>query len=126
MRLCPDPIVMVEQRLNFSRWVKDGFDAGNAVIVADGTLRVVDMKYGTGIPVSAEGNSQMRLYALGVLDMFGELYDIESVMMTMQTLRSCSIVAHVHDELIIEADSRMCPLKPCVSRWAEHRREHKG
>ncbi len=108
MRLCPDPIVMVEQRLNFSRWVKDGFDTGNAVIIADGTLKVVDMKYGTGIPVSAEGNSQMRLYALGVLDMFGELYDIESVMMTMQTLRSCSVVAHVHDELIIVKPIRAC------------------
>ncbi len=99
-RTCPDPIVMVEQRLNFSRWVKDGFGTGDAVIVADGTLQVVDMKYGTGIPVSAEGNSQMRLYALGALDMFGELYDIESVIMTIYQPR----LSNISTDAITKAD----------------------
>ena len=88
---CPDPIVMVEQRLDFSRWVKDGFGTGDAVIVADGTLHVIDFKYGTGVPVSAEGNSQMRLYALGALDMFGELYDIDTVVMTIYQPRLSSV-----------------------------------
>lgn len=88
---CPDPIVMVEQRLDFSRWVKDGFGTGDAVIVADGTLHVIDFKYGTGVPVSAEGNSQMRLYALGAVDMFGELYDIDTVVMTIYQPRLSSI-----------------------------------
>ena len=88
---CADPIVMVEQRLNFSRWVKDGFGTGDAVIVADSILQVVDFKYGTGVPVSAEDNSQMRLYALGALDMFGELYDIDSVKMTIYQPRLSNI-----------------------------------
>lgn len=88
---CPDPIVMVEQRLDFSRWVKDAFGTGDAVIVADGTLHVIDFKYGTGVPVSAEGNSQMRLYALGAVDMFGELYDIDTVVMTIYQPRLTSI-----------------------------------
>ena len=88
---CADPIVMVEQRLNFSRWVKDGFGTGDAVIVADRILQVVDFKYGTGVPVSAEGNSQMRLYALGALDMFGELYDIDTVRMTIYQPRLSNI-----------------------------------
>ena len=90
-RTCVDPIVMVEQRLDFSRWVKDGFGTGDAVIVADGTLHVVDFKYGTGVLVSAEGNSQMRLYALGALDMFGELYDIDTVVTTIYQPRLASI-----------------------------------
>lgn len=90
-RTCVDPIVMVEQRLDYSRWVQDGFGTGDAVIVADGTLHVVDFKYGTGVPVSAEGNSQMRLYALGALDMFGELYDIDTVVMTIYQPRLASI-----------------------------------
>lgn len=90
-RTCPDPIVMVEQRLNFSRWVKDGFGTGDAVIVADRILHVVDFKYGTGVPVSAEDNSQMRLYALGALDMFGELYDVDSVKMTIYQPRLSNI-----------------------------------
>lgn len=90
-RSCPDPIVMVEQRLNFSRWVRDGFGTGDVVIVADGILQVVDFKYGTGVPVSAEGNSQMRLYALGALDMFGELYDVETVKVTIYQPRLSNI-----------------------------------
>lgn len=88
---CADPIVMVEQNLDYSRWVKDGYGTGDAVIVADGMLHVVDFKYGTGVPVSAEGNSQMRLYALGALDMFGELYDIDTVVMTIYQPRLASI-----------------------------------
>ena len=88
-RTCPDPLVMVEQRLDFSRWVKDGFGTGDAIIVADGTLRIVDMKYGTGVAVSAENNSQMRLYALGALEMFGELYDIDTIAMTIWTTVAC-------------------------------------
>ena len=99
-RTCPDPIVMVEQRLNFSRWVKDGFGTGDAVIVADGILQVVDFKYGTGVPVSAEGNSQMRLYALGALDMFGELYDVETVEVTIYQPR----LSNISTDTISKAD----------------------
>lgn len=90
-KICSDPIVMVEQKLDYSRWVKDGYGTGDAVIVADGTLHVLDFKYGTGVPVSAEGNSQMRLYALGALDMFGELYDIDTVVTTIYQPRLASI-----------------------------------
>ena len=64
----------------------DGFGICDAFIVADGTLQVVDMKYGTGIPISAEGNSQMRLCALGALDMFGKLDDIESIIRELKGL----------------------------------------
>ena len=90
-RTCPDPLVMVEQRLDFSRWVKDGFGTCDAVIVADGTLRIVDMKYGTGVAVAAENNSQMRLYALGALEMFGELYDVDTIAMTIYQPRLSNI-----------------------------------
>ena len=86
MRLYPDPIVMVQQRLNFFRYVKDDFGTGNAFIVADGTLQVVDMKYGTGIPISAEGNIQMRLHTLSALNRLGELYDIESIIRELNEL----------------------------------------
>ena len=109
---CPDPIVMVEQRLDFSRWVKDGFGTGDAVIVADGTLHVVDFKYGTGVPVSAEGNSQMRLYALGAVDMFGELYDIDTVVMTIYQPRLSSISTDTisKNDLLDWAETALRPL----------------
>lgn len=53
---CPDPAVMVEQRVDFSRWVRQGFDTADALIIADGTLHIIDLKYGSEIEVSAEDN----------------------------------------------------------------------
>lgn len=78
---CKDPVVLIEQRLDFSRYVESGFGTGDCVIVADGTLYIIDYKHGTGVEVSAEGNPQMRLYALGALELFDALYDIDTVQM---------------------------------------------
>lgn len=55
----------VEQRLDFGEWVPDGFGTGDFVIISDGRVEICDLKYGKGVPVSAENNSQMMLYALG-------------------------------------------------------------
>lgn len=80
---CKDPIVLVEQRLEFSKWVPDGFGTGDCVIVADDTLTVIDYKHGIGVEVSAEKNPQMMCYALGALDLFDGIYDIQKVSMTI-------------------------------------------
>lgn len=76
---CPDAIVMLEQRLDFSRWVPEGFGTGDLVIVADRVLYVRDLKFGKGVWVDAENNSQMRLYAGGALDTYGMLYDFDVI-----------------------------------------------
>ena len=76
---CPDPLVLTEQRVDFSKYVPEGFGTCDCVIVADDELIVIDFKYGRGVQVEAEDNSQMRLYALGALEMFGSLYDIQTV-----------------------------------------------
>ena len=76
-----DPIILVEQKLDFSNYVKDAFGTGDLVIVADGILDVVDLKYGKGVEVSAVKNPQMMLYAIGALNLFDSLYDIEKVRM---------------------------------------------
>jgi hypothetical protein len=60
---CSDPVVLVEQRVDYSRWVKQGFGTADALIIADGTLRIIDLKYGTGIEVSAEDNPQLKCYS---------------------------------------------------------------
>ena len=78
-KICPDAIVMVEQRLDFSNYVKDGFGTGDLVIVADDVMQVIDFKYGKGVTVSAEHNPQMMLYALGALNLYDYLYDIKTV-----------------------------------------------
>lgn len=87
----PDAIAIVEQKLNFSEWVPDGFGTGDFVIIADGTMEICDLKYGKGVPVSAIGNSQMRLYALGAITEFSFLYDIQNVKMTIIQPRLDSI-----------------------------------
>lgn len=76
-----DPVVMVEQRLDFSKYVPDGYGTGDCVIVADEILTVIDYKHGKGVAVSAENNSQMMLYALGALEIFDSLYDISEIKM---------------------------------------------
>lgn len=77
------PAVMVEQRLDFSRYVPGGFGTGDCIIVADDVLTVIDFKYGKGVAVEAECNPQMMLYALGALEMFSILYDINEVKMVI-------------------------------------------
>ena len=80
---CSDPVVLIEQKLDYSRYVAEGFGTGDCVIIADGTLHIVDFKYGRGILVEAEDNPQMMLYALGALELFDCLYDIDTVSMTI-------------------------------------------
>lgn len=79
----PDAVVHVEFRLDFSTYVPDGFGTGDMVIVSDKSLEICDLKYGKGVPVSAEGNTQMRLYALGAVEEFGMLYAFDTVHMTI-------------------------------------------
>lgn len=80
---CPDPLVLIEQKLNFSNYVPDGFGTGDCLIIADGTMHIIDFKYGQGILVEAEENPQMKLYALGALEYFDDIYDIDNVSMTI-------------------------------------------
>ncbi len=86
-----DASIFVEQRLDFSPWVPEGFGTGDVVLISDGLLEVIDLKYGKGVPVDAESNSQMRLYGLGALNQFDMLYDIETVRMTIVQPRLDSV-----------------------------------
>lgn len=83
LQSCADPVVLVEQRLDFSKYVPEGFGTGDCVIIADGTLSVIDYKHGKGILVEAEKNPQMLCYALGALELFDGIYDIDAVSMTI-------------------------------------------
>ena len=94
-----DAEAMIEARLDFSRWVPEGFGTGDMVIVADGILEVIDLKYGKGVPVSAVENTQMRLYALGAYDVNEFLYDIKTVRMTIVQPRLDSVST---DEMPLE------------------------
>ena len=82
-QVCEDPVILIEQRLDFSCYVPDGFGTGDCLIVASPRLHVIDFKYGLGVLVDAYQNPQMMLYALGALRIFDCLYDIEEVAMTI-------------------------------------------
>ena len=88
---CKDPVTLIEQHLDFSCYVPDGFGTGDFLLVADKELNVVDFKYGRGVAVYADHNPQMMLYALGALNLFDCLYDIEQVAMTIFQPRLSSI-----------------------------------
>ena len=78
-----DPLVLIEQRLDFSSYVPDGFGTGDAVLLAPGKLHVIDFKYGQGVLVEAEHNSQMMLYALAALKKYSRKYKVKRVSMSI-------------------------------------------
>lgn len=80
---CSDPLLLIEQRLDFSQYVPDGFGTGDCLIISDDTLHIIDFKYGVGVLVESENNPQMMLYALGALSLYDSLYDIKKVSMTI-------------------------------------------
>ena len=95
---CADPVVMIEQRVDFSRWVKEGFGTADCIIIADGVLNICDYKNGQGCLVLAERNPQMMLYALGALEIFDGIYDIDTVRMTIYQPRKSNISVYEMDK----------------------------
>lgn len=75
--------VLIEQRLDFSCYVPEGFGTGDAVIISKGKLHIIDLKYGLGVLVNAEKNPQMMLYALGALRKYEKEYEIKKVKLTI-------------------------------------------
>ncbi len=90
-KTCPDTVVLIEQRLDYSKYVEEGFGTGDCVIIADGTLHIVDYKHGRGVLVEADDNPQMKLYALGALELFDCIYDIDTVSMTIYQPRRSNV-----------------------------------
>lgn len=85
-------IPLFEQRVDFSDWVPDGFGTADVVILSKHSIRVIDLKFGKGVPVAALDNTQLRLYALGAWAKFKEEYpDIREVSYTIHQPRLDSI-----------------------------------
>lgn len=76
-----DAIVLLEQRVDFSPWVPEGFGTCDCIIIQGSTLTIIDYKYGKGVAVDATDNPQMKLYALGALNDFGIAYDVTEIEM---------------------------------------------
>ena len=110
-QVCSDPTVLIEQRVDFSRWVEGGFGTADCIIVADGILQIIDYKHGLGVLVSAEKNPQMMCYALGALELFDGIYDIETVSVTIYQPRRDNISTYEisKDDLYCWADEVLKP-----------------
>ena len=83
---------LFEQRVDFSDWVADGFGTADVVILSKHKIRVIDLKFGKGLPVYAQDNPQLRLYALGAFAKFKEEFpEIKEVEYTIHQPRLDSI-----------------------------------
>jgi hypothetical protein len=102
-----DPIILLEQKVDISSYVPECSGTADCIIVSDRHLHVIDFKYGQGVPVSAERNTQMMLYALGAIGMFASLYEMEQVSMTVFQPRLANVgtFTMASEELLEWADS---------------------
>lgn len=108
---CADAKILIEQKVNFSKWVEGGTGTADCILLSDGTAEVIDYKHGVGVPVSAEseefgGNPQLMCYCLGVLEMFDGIYDIDTVKMAIYQPRRENV-------------SIYCMSKTDLLKWAE-------
>ena len=108
----PDASVLLEQRVDFSAWVPDGFGTCDCIILQDDTMTVIDYKYGKGVAVEAEKNPQMMLYALGALADYGFVYEVDRVEMHIYQPRMNNISrAELSvDELLAWGDKTVKPI----------------
>jgi len=90
-KITPDAELLLETKLDLREWVDDGFGTGDAQIIADRTLHIIDLKYGKGVTVSATDNKQMMLYALGAIREALIFYDIDLVHMTIYQPRTDNV-----------------------------------
>ena len=90
-RKTPDAILLIEQKVDITHLIENGFGTCDVIIIADGTLEVIDLKYGLGVRVSAEDNSQLKLYGSGALEAYNLMYDIHTVKLTITQPRMDSI-----------------------------------
>ncbi len=79
MRYPSKPYIALEKKIDFSKYVPDGYGTCDCIMIHGNDMHIIDFKYGKGVPVSAENNSQLMLYALGALEAYRMLYQIDTV-----------------------------------------------
>ena len=118
-------VVLLEQRVDFSPWVPDGFGTADCIIIQGTTMDVIDYKYGKGVAVSAKDNPQMKLYGLGALNDYGFVYDIETVRLHIYQprLNSISVDEICAGELMAWAEM---VVKPTAEKAAKGKGNYKA
>ena len=113
---CPDTEVLIEQKVDFSKWVEGGKGTADCILLSDGTAEIIDYKNGLGVMVSSEseefgGNPQLMCYSLGVIDMFDGIYNIDTIRMAIYQPRrdNLSIYEMSKADLLKWADEVLAP-----------------
>ena len=108
---CKSPLIMVEQRVSYDKWVPNGYGTADFICIGEKELLITDFKYGLGVLVDATKNSQLMCYALGALDCYGFLYDIETVTMTIFQPRRENVSSYTMNvaDLLKWADEVLAP-----------------
>lgn len=104
MKFENQPYVAIEKRVSFGAYVPEGFGTADCILIGGGVLHIIDFKYGKGVPVSAEGNPQLSLYALGAYEAYKILYPIETIRMSI-----------VQPRLSDEVSEWSCPVKELLA-----------
>ena len=106
-----DAVIELEQKIDFTKWVPEGFGTSDVVVLADKTIEIIDLKYGKGVPVDAYLNPQLMLYALGAVDKYDIIYEFETVRMTIVQPRLDNVSTFEIDkeELLYWADNYVAP-----------------
>ena len=89
------PFIAVEQKIDYSKYVPEGFGTADCVLISSNTLQIIDFKYGKGVKVDAEDNPQLKLYALAALEQFGMFYDIKDIKLSIVQPRIDNISEYI-------------------------------
>ena len=118
-------VVLLEQRVDFSPWVPDGFGTADCIIIQSSTMDVIDYKFGKGVTVSAESNPQMQLYGLGALNDYGFVYEVEKIRLHIYQprLNNISVDEITVDELTEWAEKTV---KPTAEKAAKGKGAYKA
>lgn len=68
------PYMAFEVKVDITDYAPEAFGTCDCVMIGGDELIITDYKHGKGVPVSAEGNPQMMLYALGALKLYRPIY----------------------------------------------------
>jgi hypothetical protein len=100
--LYPSVEVSIEEKIDLTKYIPDGFGSNDFVLIADGHIEVIDLKYGRGVSVSAVDNSQLKLYGLGSVYKNRLSYRMEDVTLTVVQPRTYSISSFVINVDVLE------------------------
>ena len=114
-----DARLFIEKRLSFDPMIPKSFGTADAIVVSDDKLHVIDLKYGKGVAVFAEQNTQLIIYAYGALNLYGALYDFKEVVVHIvqprkNSFTSCAYtVDEIQEEIKYISEQAFKALKGC-------------